>query len=326
MRILMLTRFYLNGQTTHVLELCHALQRKGHNVFLIASRLDHPGYAQWLKEKGIPFSRTHRPSYLVNNLRVMQFDVIHNHSAHTLEDGLQLSQALQIPLVATCHYLDFEPLDILGQAHAVVAISDEMAAQLPFPREQIRIVENGVPIPRFVNLTNRPKAAVVLARVNEARQRAYAQTVDILREKGWEVMVAGGWRYPGTRSLGWTQNPQLVLERARLVVGTGRAVREGMAAGCAALVLGDMLDGLVTPENAAVLRRANFSGRARSMEPTPSNLRQELAKLESSEAGQLMRFSRAYAQEHFGIDKMAAEIVTVYREAAGKGKTGGSVK
>jgi hypothetical protein len=290
-RILMLTRFYLNGQTTHVLELCHALQRKGHNVFLIASRLDHPGYAQWLKEKGIPFSRTHRPSYLVNNLRVMQFDVIHNHSAH-----------------------------------AVVAISDEMAAQLPFPREQIRIVENGVPIPRFVNLTNRPKAAVVLARVNEARQRAYAQTVDILREKGWEVMVAGGWRYPGTRSLGWTQNPQLVLERARLVVGTGRAVREGMAAGYAALVLGDMLDGLVTPENAAVLRRANFSGRARSMEPTPSNLRQELAKLESSGAGQLMRFSRAYAQEHFGIDKMAAEIVTVYREAAGKGKTGGSVK
>ena len=194
----------------------------------------------------------------MNNLRVMQFDVIHNHSAHTLEDGLQLSQALQIPLVATCHYLDFEPLDILGQAHAVVAISDEMAAQLPFPREQIRIVENGVPVPRFVNLTNRPKAAVVLARVNEARQRAYAQTVDILREKGWEVMVAGGWRYPGARSLGWTQNPQLVLERARLVVCTGRAVREGMAAGCAVVLV--TLDGLVTPENAAVLRRTNPAG------------------------------------------------------------------
>ena len=66
MRILMLTRFYLNGQTTHVLELCHALQRKAQRLFRAVP--DHPGYAQWLKEKGIPFSRTHRPSYLVNNL------------------------------------------------------------------------------------------------------------------------------------------------------------------------------------------------------------------------------------------------------------------
>lgn len=315
MRILMLTRFYLNGQTTHVFQLCHALQKRGHKVFLIASRLDHPSYVQWLKKNGIPFSRTHRPASLVHSFRGLRFDVIHNHSAHTLPDSLQLSQALQIPLVATCHYLDFEPLDILGKAHAVVAISEEMAAQLPFPRERIHVVENGVPLPRNVNLTNRPKEAVILARVTPKRRLAYAQMVEVLGEHGWEVTTAGGWRHPGTRSLGWVQNPHPILGRAQLVVGTGRAIREGMAAGCIGFVLGDRLDGVVTPATVEALRRTNFSGRTSSLEPTPEALQGALEELESWGTANLMKFSRQYALDHFGIDKMVDALLTVYRKA-----------
>jgi len=321
----MLTRFYLNGQTTHVLELCRTLQQKGHRVFLVISRLDHPGFAQWLRDRHIPFSRTDRPSSLVHRFSALGFDVIHNHSAHTLHDSLQLSRSLKIPVVATCHYLDFEPLEALGTADAVVAISEEMAAQLPLPPHKVRTVENGVPIPYNVNLSRRPQAAVILARATDSRRTAYARLTDILLEQGWRVAAAGGWRHPSAVTLGWTQNPQPLLERARLVVGTGRAIREGMACGCVGLVLGELLDGIVTPDNVEMLRWANFSGRAMKKEPTPENIRDELGKLSDWGVERLMRFSRAYAVEHFGISQMADALTAIYLEVIGRGKAGGSV-
>jgi hypothetical protein len=321
LRIIMMTRFYLNGQTTHVLDLCHALQKRGHRVFLIASRLDHPAYARWLQEKGIPFNRTDRPTDLVHYLRRLRFDVIHNHSAHTLDAALQLGSLLEIPVIATCHYLDFEPVNLLRRTHAVVAISEEMAAQLPLPTQQIRIVENGVPIPAAVEWHNRSREAVVLARVDQSRSTAYGQAVDALLELGWRVSIAGGWRHPGAHAVGWTINPNKLLQRARLVLGTGRAIREGMAAGCVGLVVGDYMDGIVTPANVETLRRTNFSGRTGKQTPSPERFRSELAKLQSWNLGDLMMFSRTYAKKHFDINKMADAMASIYREAGGKGKT-----
>lgn len=322
----MLTRFYLNGQTTHVLELSHSLQAMGHAVFLIVSRLDHPGYINWLREKRIAYSRTDRPLGLLAALKRGQFDVIHNHSAHTLASSLQLSNELQIPLTATCHYLDFEPMEMLERADAVVAISDEMAAHLPISPAMIRVVENGVPIPHHVTLTGRPKKAVVLARMTPNRTEGYHSVVEELVRMGWEVTIAGNWRHPRARSIGWTQAPSKLLHQAQLVIGTGRAVREGMAAGCVGLVLGDYLDGVVTPNNVRKLRHANFSGRATKRKPTPAEIQRELSELSSTRLLSLMRFSRQYAKEHFDQKDMAIRHIQIYEEVLGRGKTVLNVK
>ncbi|NLM39114.1 MAG: glycosyltransferase family 4 protein [Firmicutes bacterium] len=318
MRILILTRFYLNGQTTHVLELSHALRKKGHAVFLIISRLDHPGYAQWLKEKGIPFSRTHQPLAFLEMLQTMNFDLIHNHSSHTLDAGLQLSKRLRVPIAATCHYLDFEPLELLQRADAVVAISSEMAAQLPLVPEKLHIVENGVPIPHNIDLAWRPKHAVFLSRSSPDRAAGYHTLIDILVEDGWQVTIAGNWRHPKARSLGWVQDPYPLLKNARMVVGTGRAIREGMAAGCVGFVLGDYLDGPVTPESVSSLRNTNFSGRSRRLTPSADNLTRELAQIQDSSFPSLMRFSRTYARQYFSVDSMAAALIEIYRELVEK--------
>lgn len=313
MHVLMMTRFYLNGQTTHAFELSHALQKKGHSVFLIASRLDHPGYALWLNKKNIPFSRTHQPLALLETLRQMQFDLIHNHSAHTLEAGLQLSSELKIPIAATCHYLDFEPLGQLQRADAVVAISQEMAAQLPFSEEKVHVVENGVSIPHNLKLEWRPKHAVLLTRSTSKRAAGYHTLIEMLVNDGWQVTIAGNWRHPMARSVGWVQDPYPLLSTARMVVGTGRSIREGMAAGCVGFVLGDYLDGPVIPENVSQLRKTNFSGRSSRRPPSVDNLASEISALSNRNFPELMHFSFTYARRHFSIDNMAEALIEIYQ-------------
>ena len=62
MRILVMTRFYRNGQTTHVLDLCVELLHLGHRVLLAISDLNDVVYLQKLKVEGIPICSHPTPS------------------------------------------------------------------------------------------------------------------------------------------------------------------------------------------------------------------------------------------------------------------------
>src|SRR5690554_6288520 len=120
MNILLMTRFYLNGQTTHVFSLCQELHRQNHNPYLIASYLHDPSYIQALRTHNIPFSTTTRPLNTLEVLRKMKFSVIHAHSAHSLTAAIQLGRNLGIPVVATCHYLDYQALELLDKVQKVI--------------------------------------------------------------------------------------------------------------------------------------------------------------------------------------------------------------
>lgn len=317
MRILMLTRFYLNGQTTHVITLCSQLRRFGHQPYLVMTNFHHPAYHQWLKHEQIPFSTQANPQFLNQLKHKYDFDLIHTHSAHTLELALNLGNQWQVPVVATCHYLDFQPLDVLAQADKIITISEEMQRSLPLPEEKTVMIENGVPIESSYRHKRRElRQALIVTRMTAQKEPGYGQLVHILLTHGWQVSSIGNWRpYKyGIPYSGWRVDLSSAYRAADLVIGTGRSVREGMAAGAAAMVLGDYLDGLVTEDNVTTLRYANFSGRATKRLPTYQALSEQVQKLTDPAVLQrLQHFSYEYARQHFDIKKVTSQIIDVYQ-------------
>ncbi|HHY10363.1 MAG TPA: glycosyltransferase family 4 protein [Firmicutes bacterium] len=314
MRILIATSFYRNGQTTHVLSLCQELQRLGHKVFLIITRLGCPSYQQWLKEKGIPYSGTANPLKTIRLCRRFRPDLIHNHSAHTLKAVIELGRLLKIPTLTTIHYLDFAPRDLLRQQKAAVVISREMKESLDLGQMPVFLVENGVPLFRNQFNKKKPRQALFLAQTPPAKKENFRIMAGELLAQGWQVISAGDWHHPGAKNKKWQIEIEPLLSQASLLVGTGRAIREGMAAGLAAVVLGEFFDGLVTPANAARLRKYNFSGRAFKKQLTPHRARRLLKKLTPAYLEELSSFGTKYARAHFSITAMAAELILVYQQ------------
>jgi glycosyltransferase involved in cell wall biosynthesis len=323
LRILMLTRFYLNGQTTHVFSLCSELLKAGHQPFLAAVNLDHPAYRQWLSSRRIPFTTSAEQHHLDKLMENYSFDLIHTHSAHTLELALDFGRRYQIPAAATCHYLDFEPLDLLAAADKIITISPEMAETLALPAEKTVMIENGVDI-RALRTEQIPRnhsvpTALIAVRMTEEKEPGCAELVRALTAQGWKVYSVGNWRpyYLGIPYSGWQVNLTALYQAADLVIGTGRSVREGMAAGAACFVLGDYLDGVVTEANVELLRHYNFSGRAAKQLPDPQVIAAQVEYLSKTNLAELQEFSASYAQEHFSLQEMTDAVISVYRSLVG---------
>lgn len=314
MHILLLTRFYLNGQTTHVLSLAKELVRRKHRVFLVITHLSHPQYAEWLKKNNIPFY----PGECWDQLSRLKnkFDVIHTHSAHTLEPALQLGRNLDIPVIATCHYPGFPSIPTLAQTQKVICVSKEIREKLPLKPEQTVVVENGVDIPPSTpNINDRKRQIIVLTRMTEAKEPGYLGLIKAAKKCNYKLIFIGNWqppKYNHVAALGWQVEPQAQLGSAQLVVGTGRTVREGMAAGCGVLVLGRSTDGVVTPENVSQLQEYNFSGRASNAKPTENLLVQQIASLTPEKFAKLSNFGYDYAKQHFAWKVIGDRIEQVY--------------
>lgn len=317
MNILMLTRFYLNGQTTHVLALCSELAKMGHNLILCIENLHHPGYIQWLRKQRLKYVTTSDPSNLEYLIKKYQIEVIHTHSAHTINVSLNLGKQYHIPVIATCHYLDFPPIEQLNEATQVIAISEEMKQTLKLPDYKTVMIENGINTNQLKPVINKnlsPKA-VIITRMTKEKEPGYIHLTNILINSGWHVKSIGNWRPPyGTTYVNWMVDLTDQLNQADLVVGTGRTIREGMAAGCSALILGDYLDGLVTPENVENLRKYNFSGRATKQIATIEALTKVILKLTPLKLRELQKFSYEYSR-NFSIRKMSNQILEIYRSS-----------
>lgn len=313
MRIVVMTRFYRNGQMTHVFDLCTELRRRGHEVLLVLSQLHDLIYLQLIKRAGIPHILTAEPSRLQRRLQKWRPQLIHNHSAHTLAAAVELGRVLEIPTLTTVHYLDFEPVELLEKQNGVILISREMEEKFQLTASTY-VVENGIVIPPAAPKTKRwRKQALFLAQVTPDKEDNFRLMAESLAAWGWEVVSAGGFRHPQVQNLGWVNQVGPLLKRANLVVGTGRAVREAMAAGCAAWVLGMYSDGLVTPENVEELKYANFSGRATQGAFCPEQAAPLLAQPDPERFRELGIFGRSYALRHFSIQGMTRRLEDIYK-------------
>ena len=314
MRILLSTRFYKNGQTTHVMALCTELMRQGHQVLLIISHLNDPIFARWLRQKKIRYITTLDPLRLSKLVGKWQPQIIHNHSSHTIGVMTVLGEQLWIPTITTVHYLQFEPISFLAEQDAVILISQEMSKHFHLPVPTF-VVENGVPLPQYSRST-KPwhKEALFLAQVTPEKQKNFQEMSESLLEWGWNVSSAGNWHHKGIKQLGWVNEVGPLLGKTNLVVGTGRAVREAMASGSTAWVLGDYSDGLVTPKNVATLEETNFSGRSSRKAFCKKDAAKYLEKPTPQKMQALGSFGRKHAQKHYSIQSMVETLSTIYEK------------
>lgn len=314
MRILIVTRFYKNGQTTHVVDLCSELIRQKHQVILIITHLYDPVYLGWLRDRKIPHLVTSDPYKLRKHIQEWRPQIIHNHSAHTLQATLLLGRELHIPTLTTVHYLDFAPRELLQEQDGAIFISKEMEEHFGSLDIPTFVVENGITIPQGTPPRHSwKKRALFLAQVTKEKESNFQVMAQSLLEWGWTITSAGNWRYRGINSLGWVNDVSPLLRQADLVVGTGRTVREGMAHGAAVWVLGAYSDGLVTPENVEKLRRTNFSGRTTREIFSPKAAALDLREPSLERFSKLGNFGRQYAQEHFSLEAMVKKLIPIYQ-------------
>jgi glycosyltransferase involved in cell wall biosynthesis len=315
LRIIITTRFYKNGQTTHVTDLCAELMRQGHQVLLIMNQLHDPEYARWLRQTKIPYVTASDPRKLTKCVErwLPASHIIHNHSSHTLSTAEALSSLLKIPSITTVHYLGFGSASVLERQDAVIVISREMQKAFEHLTIPTYMVENGVPLPpQHQPMKPWRRNALFLAQATPEKEKNFRSMTESLLAWGWNISSAGNWRHEGITSHGWMNEVGTLLKQTNLVIGTGRAVREAMAWGTPAWVLGTYCDGLITPENITQLEETNFSGRFSKRLFSPNEAALHLKEPSSRDLQALGTFGRKYAQEHYSIQSMVEKILAIY--------------
>lgn len=336
-RILMLSHYFPSGQMTHVFSLARELQRQGHTVHVVNGRVLTE--RQWRYTEslagGVGCSRRLDLGALTGLVRHFRPEVIHAHSKRTFLVAARLAGRTGLPLVITCHARTlirplFEPA--YARAQRILCPWETLAAEMG-PRDgRTRIVPNGIDLDHFPFRERPPREklrVLYLGRVDRLRRPGVEALCRAVRDlDGVEVAMAAdrpvaSW----VRHLGWLKDPAPWLLASDVVVGTGRAVLEGLATGCVALVLGEGWDGPLTPENAQRLARDNFIGRVAGREPTAQAIRAALITLarDAARRRELSVWGRRFVEEHFDLKEIAARTVQVYAEAvdvvrAGRGR------
>lgn len=328
-RILMLSHYFPSGQMTHVFALARELARQGHAVHVVNARV-HTA-RQWRYTRflagGVPCSIRLDMAALRQLVRRLRPHVIHAHSRRTFAAGARLARCTGLPLVITCHARTLirpvhEPA--FAQARRIICPWEALAEAMGDRGGRTRVIPNGIDLDQFP-FRERPVRdglrVLYLGRIDH-RRRAGADALcrAVQGLPGVELVMATDRRTaPWVRHVGWLRDPVPWLLQSDVVAGTGRAVLEGLATGCAALVLGEGWDGLLTPDNAHRLARDNFIGRVSGVAPTPRAIRETLVQLAQDGAlrRQLARWGRGFVQARFDLRQVAAQTVQVYAEAVG---------
>ncbi len=308
------------GIETHVATLAGELARLGQRVTVAFPRVLHPEVFAGAVARGVRLAALDKRG-LAELCRRDRPTLLHAHSHGAYLAAAQVHRALGIPWVATLHGPD-QPLPAAaGPPAAVICVSREIARSLPRSLRAV-VIENGVDLTRF-NPARREAApgggrlrAVYLGRVGPSKVQGLLALQEALGSRpDVELRFVSTWAPGGAgRPSGCVEEE---LAAADLVFSTGRGVREAMACGCAAFVLGAYFDGLVTPSNVDLLAECNFSGRATRRRPTAGRLTVELLPLlrRPDELTRLGRFGAEHAARAWDARAFARQTLETYLTA-----------
>lgn len=325
---MLLARFFYSGQTTHTVELARALARKGHSVSVLTQGRCHLGAwkscSKQLKDEKIDALRAKSEEEALAFARDLSPDVVHIHSSDLIPLGQTAGRVAQAPVIFTSHGLGVgRSSPLVKKVDRVIAVGPRIYRDLlEAGVSRVSLVANGVDTERFrPGKKARNLQVIYLGRVDASKRRGLTELIEaVSMVPGAHLIVASNERpqHPSCTSLGWVWDVAPLLASSHVVVGAGRGIREGMAAGCIGLVLNATYGGVVSP---AALAKAEggslwFSG-ADGDPPDRQVIRRDLLRLAQDERNRraLAKWSREYACRHFSIDQMAEEIVSVYLDA-----------
>lgn len=282
-------------------------------------------YRDLLDELGAVINRASDKAALMRYIKEKKIDLIHAHSSLTYPLAKTLAGRMRIPYVITCHGLGSnkpENRPYLRDARAVICISPRVAGTVRSYAKNVSIIPNGVDLQEFrPDVKSGPVKIAFVARIDHRKQRGYEQfckAVDLLDNV--EFYIASNKTSPSktARHLGWTNEVASLLAKTDIVAGTGRAIMEGLAAGNAAVVIGQTYQGILTPEKAANKQFLDVSGLA-GRNVCYRTIFYDLAGLVKNRPylRQLQKFGRKLAAEKFNIKIHATRVIQIYKEVTG---------
>lgn len=255
-------------------------------------------------------------------------DIFHAHSHGAAQVGAALHKGMGLPHVVTLHGPG--QLHLSNSGAFILAVSQEIAASMKDRCEDWHVIPNGVDLERFhprkigrkpsmgnessTGSKSRRLRTVYLGRVGPTKQagvhaleKALASRSDVSLEYVSNWSPSGRHR-PHTKVEG-------ILREADIVFSTGRGVREAMACGAVACVLGVYWDGLVTPNTVEKLEQYNFSGRLSRTPPTAKAISLVIRDLLNRPLllSRLKKFSADYAKQHWNSRVLAKKTLSIYR-------------
>ena len=250
----------------------------------------------------------------------LKIDLIHVHSPLLLSLTVTLSHRLNTPFVITCHGLGFNRQEFnsyLEASAAIICTSTRVAHSISQFAAKTHIIPYGVNVKDIIpGLKTDPMKIAFVARVNQSNENAFrhfCKAVDLLESVEFYVISN---KAPASNTgifLGSSFNTAELLAKTDIVVGTGRAIREGLATGNAVLIMGRTFGGLITPEKVARQSYLDTSGLSGS-DPCYKTIFYDLAKLTQNEIylRQLQKFGRELAEKEFNQIKLTKKIIDIY--------------
>lgn len=334
MRILLLSDFALEGETAQVFALGRALTELGHRVHLLMTFFPpryRAGYQKFLDNLGFEVTLNPEPEEVIALAAAEGFDILHAHSFGTYETAARLSREFGAPFVLSFYSPEAgagTPREFLQGAARLICPDAGLAEGLGGFREKTDVIPQGVDTRELApGKKGLPVKILYAGRVGQHNRRsfqAFEKSLGLCHATSldFHYVCAANTNsgFPGARSLGWLPSLAPHAGSTDIIVGTGRTLLEGMAAGNAACILGSHWGGVVTPGKAARPEGLDLSGRE-GKEPCYRNIFFDLAKLikNTRYLRELQQFSRAHIQKRHDLKIAARQLEEVYASALASG-------
>jgi glycosyltransferase involved in cell wall biosynthesis len=325
LKVLLLSDFFLSGQTTHVLELAKQLQKMRmlpHIAFgTIHSRLFWSDYAPTLVKNGISFSHGLNIQGLTIQCRLWKPNVIHAQSSTLFQNAQVLSSRLNIPYVVTCHGLGFGQARFrryLDSASAIIAIGPKVAAELSAYSHKTHIIPNGIDTDVFTPPPGQKgprKALLYVGRLEKRRLEPLKYLVEANAAiVGTPLKIISNWNpnLPGTKYIPWQVNLVPHLQQSGLVAACGRTAREALSCGNAVFLMQQAYDGLISPQ---LVKQDDFDFSGNLERFDLADLKYDLHALlhRPHRLKKLQNWGRSYAVTNLSSEEMAKKTAAVYK-------------
>jgi hypothetical protein len=289
---------WFGGTQSYTLTVATELQRLGHEVAIYSP--DHGAMADFAHRQGVDvISRRELPA---NSDLLVCSDAATCH-----ELAPRYGDAVRLFVVHSVDFMLQAPPQLRDRCQALVVLNDRVRRAVEARAWHAPVVRLRQPIDlrRFAGIArteSNSRTALVLSNLVSSSGAKLIE--DACRANRLNVEWIGGGTDP-------TPTPELAFAGAKLVIGLGRSVLEGMAAGRAAYVYGIVGgDGWVTPERYPLMEADGFAG---TSAPGVVIDRDRLADDLRSWDEQMGRLNRDLAVAHHTAREHAIELVNLAR-------------
>jgi glycosyltransferase involved in cell wall biosynthesis len=317
-------KFNIGGAETHIFELALIQKKLNLNPIVVCQKLYNTTYKDQFKLHDIPFYVTEEETQVINLINEHSIDIIHAHSSFMYSIAVSIAEKTGKPLVGTLHGIKSIEKKRADEMHEYIAVSKEVYYKVisKYPNLSITVIENAInqdnfkPEPKnmlptlaYVGRIDAGKINGVLCLhkgINALKKRVNFISASTLKEKRFKGIYG--------KLVKNMVDASKVLNNTDIVIGTGRAIREGMSAGNVGIVLGKYYDGIVIPDNVESLQYSNFSGRKSYNVPNTNDLIKDIRKLIDNplRLEKLKIWSYQHARDNFGMQSAYEKHIEVY--------------